>query len=95
MGALGNTTNMWNERSSWFLVGAATALGALGMRPTVVGDRVGQASTIKMMRSVMIKGIEALTAECLLGARLAGVDERVLASLQASVGLISMSSEEP
>ncbi|WP_370225323.1 DUF1932 domain-containing protein [Pararhodobacter marinus] len=63
---------------------AATALGALGMRPKVAGNRVGQASTIKMMRSVMIKGIEALTAECLLGARLAGVDERVLASLQAS-----------
>lgn len=62
----------------------AEALRALGMSPTVVGDRVGQASTIKMMRSVMIKGIEALTAECLLGARKAGVDERVLASLQAS-----------
>jgi len=29
VGALGNTTNMWNERSSWFLVGAATALGAI------------------------------------------------------------------
>lgn len=63
---------------------AAEALAAIGMTPTVVGDRVGQASTIKMMRSVMIKGIEALTAECLLGARLAGVEERVLASLQAS-----------
>ncbi|WP_127104156.1 NAD(P)-dependent oxidoreductase [Pararhodobacter zhoushanensis] len=63
---------------------AAGQLRSLGMNPTVVGDTVGQASTIKMLRSVMIKGIEALTAECVLGARKAGVEERVLASLQAS-----------
>lgn len=62
----------------------AEVLRTLGMKPAVVGDTVGQASTIKMMRSVMIKGIEALTAEFLLGARKAGVEERVLASLQAS-----------
>ena len=29
IGALGNTTGLWNERSSWFLVGATTALGAI------------------------------------------------------------------
>ncbi len=29
LGAVGNTTGMWNERSSWFLVGATTALGAI------------------------------------------------------------------
>jgi len=63
---------------------AAERLRALGMNPSVVGDRVGQASTIKMLRSVMIKGIEALTAECLLAARKAGVDDTVLASLQRS-----------
>lgn len=62
----------------------AAVLQAMGMNPTVVGDSVGQASTIKMLRSVMIKGIEALTAECLLAARKAGVDNRVLGSLQAS-----------
>jgi 3-hydroxyisobutyrate dehydrogenase-like beta-hydroxyacid dehydrogenase len=37
-----------------------------------------------MIRSVMIKGLEALTAECLLAARRAGVEDQVLASLQAS-----------
>ncbi|GAB4265966.1 MAG: NAD(P)-dependent oxidoreductase [Pararhodobacter sp.] len=63
---------------------AAGVLTALGMRPRIAGDTVGQASTIKMMRSVMIKGIEALTAECVLGARRAGVEDAVLASLQAS-----------
>ncbi|MCB1390982.1 MAG: DUF1932 domain-containing protein [Rhodobacteraceae bacterium] len=63
---------------------AAASLAALGMNPAIAGETVGQASTIKMLRSVMIKGLEALTAECLLGARRAGVEEAVLASLQAS-----------
>lgn len=63
---------------------AAAALDALGMQAEVVGDQVGQASAIKMIRSVMIKGMEALTAECLLAARKAGLDGRVLGSLAAS-----------
>ena len=63
---------------------ASRALASLGMRPGVADDQVGQASTIKMVRSVMIKGIEALTAECMLAARRAGVADAVLASLQAS-----------
>lgn len=62
----------------------AYALRHLGMAPAVAGPNVGDASTIKMLRSVMVKGIEALTAECLLAARRAGVEAAVLASLQAS-----------
>jgi len=56
----------------------------LGMKVRIAGDEIGQASSIKMLRSVMIKGFEALTAECLLAARRAGVEKAVLASLQAS-----------
>jgi len=63
---------------------AIPLLEALGMKPAVVGDTVGQASAIKMFRSVMIKGFEALTGECLLAARSAGVEVEVLQSLQAS-----------
>ena len=63
---------------------AALRLSALGMVARVVGDRVGTASTIKMLRSVIIKGMEALTAESFLAARAAGVDADVLASLAAS-----------
>lgn len=63
---------------------ASRTLASLGMRPGLAGDQVGQASTIKMVRSVMVKGIEALTAECMLAARRAGVADAVLASLQAS-----------
>lgn len=62
----------------------AMVLRSLGFRPEVVSDEIGAASAIKMIRSIMIKGIEALTAECLLSARAAGVDEAVLASLDAS-----------
>jgi 3-hydroxyisobutyrate dehydrogenase-like beta-hydroxyacid dehydrogenase len=63
---------------------AAGRIRALGMEPAVAGRRVGEASAIKMLRSVMVKGLEALTAECLLAARRAGVDATVLASLPAS-----------
>ncbi len=44
-------------------------------------DEIGVASAVKMCRSIMIKGIEALTVECLLTARRYGVEERVLDSL--------------
>lgn len=50
----------------------------------VVGDEVGKASAIKMIRSVMVKGIEALTAEMMAAAHAAGVTDEVLASLDAS-----------
>jgi 3-hydroxyisobutyrate dehydrogenase-like beta-hydroxyacid dehydrogenase len=59
-------------------------LKALGFHGQVIDGVVGAASAIKMIRSIMIKGLEALTAECLLSARAAGVEEEVLASLDAS-----------
>ena len=63
----------------------AHSLGkSLDMDMTVIGERVGQASSIKMFRSVIVKGIEALMAESFLAARLAGVEKEVIASLQAS-----------
>lgn len=63
---------------------AEAILRSLDMRPTIVGGGIGGASAVKMLRSVMIKGLEALTAECFLAARKAGVEEAVIASLQAS-----------
>jgi len=63
---------------------ALELLGSLGMDAREAGDKVGQASSIKMLRSVTIKGLEALTAECLIAARRAGVETAVLASLQES-----------
>jgi len=60
----------------------AALLAPAGMIFDIVADDIGTASAIKMCRSVMIKGMEALVVECLLGARHYGVEERVLASLE-------------
>lgn len=50
----------------------------------IAGPAIGAASSIKMIRSVMVKGLEALTAECALAAERAGVRDAVIASLDAS-----------
>lgn len=64
---------------------AAEALHALGFaHVSIAGDAIGQASAIKMIRSVMVKGLEALSAECALAAARAGVLDAVTASLDAS-----------
>jgi len=52
------------------------------MQGTIASDQVGAAAALKMIRSVMIKGIEALTAECFLAAHRAGIVEEVAASLK-------------
>ncbi len=57
---------------------------SLDMKPKHVPGPVGRASTIKMIRSVMVKGIEALSAECFSAACRAGVADEVAASLDAS-----------
>jgi 3-hydroxyisobutyrate dehydrogenase-like beta-hydroxyacid dehydrogenase len=49
-----------------------------------LAGEVGAASSVKMIRSVIVKGIEALAAECVLAAHEAGVLDEVLASLDAS-----------
>ena len=61
---------------------AAPVLGALDMRVSIAGSETGAAAAIKMVRSVMIKGIEALTLECFLAAARAGVVDEVVASLK-------------
>jgi 3-hydroxyisobutyrate dehydrogenase-like beta-hydroxyacid dehydrogenase len=61
---------------------AVPLLRELEMQASVVGDAVGAAAAIKMIRSVMIKGIEALTLECFLTAARAGVLDEVTASLK-------------
>ena len=53
----------------------------LEMRGAIASDQVGAAAALKMIRSVMIKGIEALTAECFLAAQRAGIVDEVAASL--------------
>jgi 3-hydroxyisobutyrate dehydrogenase-like beta-hydroxyacid dehydrogenase len=62
----------------------SAALDALGFNTRIVGKAIGDASAIKMIRSVMVKGIEALSAECALAAHASGVEAEVLASLDKS-----------
>ncbi len=57
-------------------------LRELQMQLSIVGANIGQAAAIKMIRSVMIKGIEALTLECFLAAARAGVLDEVTVSLK-------------
>jgi 3-hydroxyisobutyrate dehydrogenase-like beta-hydroxyacid dehydrogenase len=59
----------------------APALVQLGMNATVISPEIGIASAVKMCRSVLIKGIEALAVESMLAARRFGAEEPVLASL--------------
>ena len=64
---------------------AGEALVSLGFtNVSVVGEEVGRASAIKLIRSVMVKGVEALTDEMMRAAEAAGVADEVLASLDAS-----------
>ena len=59
-------------------------LRGLDMRTSIAGPEVGAAAAIKMVRSVMIKGLEALCLECFLAASRAGVEEQIIASLSKS-----------
>ncbi|WP_260921549.1 NAD(P)-dependent oxidoreductase [Novosphingobium sp. 9] len=69
---------------------AVQALGAAGFaKIRAVGADVGRASAIKLVRSVMVKGLEALTAEMMMAAEAEGVADEVLASLDASEKTIS------
>jgi 3-hydroxyisobutyrate dehydrogenase-like beta-hydroxyacid dehydrogenase len=56
-----------------------------GMRMDVVStDQIGRAAAVKMFRSVIYKGLEALIFECVLGASQYGAEDRVFASLAES-----------
>lgn len=59
----------------------AEDLNQLGCVATAMGETVGAASALKMMRSVMMKGIDALLLECIQGARHYGAAEAALASM--------------
>ncbi len=55
-----------------------TELNKYGMNISVIGDELGQASAIKMLRSSFTKGISALLLETLYTAYKMGIDEEVL-----------------
>ena len=60
---------------------AAPALAALDMSAKIHAGPVGAASSVKMIRSIMMKGLEALVCECVLAGTRARVIDTVLDSL--------------
>ncbi len=57
-------------------------LAPFGMRLERLSEgEIGTAAAVKMCRSIIVKGLEALVFECVLGASRYGADEKVFASL--------------
>jgi 3-hydroxyisobutyrate dehydrogenase-like beta-hydroxyacid dehydrogenase len=78
------------HRAPMFLGGAhaqalVDRLAPYGMRLEIISEQIGAASATKMCRSVIVKGLEALLLECVLGATPYGADERVFASLEETM----------
>jgi 3-hydroxyisobutyrate dehydrogenase-like beta-hydroxyacid dehydrogenase len=63
---------------------AAERLLAIGMNVKPISERIGVASAIKMCRSIIIKGLEAITVESMFAARRYGAEKQVLESLAAT-----------
>jgi 3-hydroxyisobutyrate dehydrogenase-like beta-hydroxyacid dehydrogenase len=59
-------------------------LRTIGLNVKPVSEQVGVASAIKMCRSIIIKGIEAITVESMFTARRYGAEKLVLESLAAT-----------
>ncbi len=75
------------HRTSVLLAGQGIAamaepLESLGFRYSVVGETVGEATAVKMVRSIFVKGMEAVIAEGMLAAGLSGTLDRVIPTLR-------------
>jgi 3-hydroxyisobutyrate dehydrogenase-like beta-hydroxyacid dehydrogenase len=62
----------------------ADILDRLGFSYRVAGSRPGDATAIKMVRSLFVKGLEAITVETLLAAEASGCFDEIVNSLSAS-----------
>lgn len=63
------------------------AMTPYGMKITIVGDAPGRASAIKMFRSVVMKGLEALALEMMVAAHHFDTEDAVIDSIIASTGM--------
>jgi 3-hydroxyisobutyrate dehydrogenase-like beta-hydroxyacid dehydrogenase len=72
---------------------ASTLLRSAGLRVSVISTKVGEASALKICRSIFMKGVESLLIETLLAANEFRMTEPVLRSIEQtfnSYGLRSM-----
>jgi 3-hydroxyisobutyrate dehydrogenase-like beta-hydroxyacid dehydrogenase len=80
----------YGQRVPMLLGGPGAVAFAQAMQPyamrlqVLAGAGLGTAAAVKMCRSVVVKGLEALLTECVLGASEYGATEYVFASLQES-----------
>lgn len=77
----------FKQKVPMLLCGAAAsqviaALAPYGMDLEDFGPELGRAAATKMFRSIVVKGLEALLQECVLGADRYGVADRVLDSVE-------------
>ena len=78
------------------LVGGAGAQGEAAFlsryfpSAEIFSDAVGEASLVKMIRSVFVKGLESIATECTLAASRAGLTEVVFPSLDRALRFDSM-----
>lgn len=78
-----------NEKVPMLLVGDAAkdvieAFTPYGVNMREFGTEYGRAAATKMFRSVLVKGLEALLQECVLGAETYGVADEVFQSMNRS-----------
>jgi 3-hydroxyisobutyrate dehydrogenase-like beta-hydroxyacid dehydrogenase len=64
---------------------AAQLLTAAGLNAAVVGEEIGSAAALKMLRSVVVKGMEGLWVEALLAARERGLVEPLMAMIEETL----------
>ena len=80
----------WQHKVPMLVAGPAAEeligkLAPFGVAMEAVDDDIGAASTIKMCRSVFMKGLDAILMECMVAAETAGVTDRIVASLQVTM----------
>jgi 3-hydroxyisobutyrate dehydrogenase-like beta-hydroxyacid dehydrogenase len=73
----------------------AVELRNVGMNTTALSEQIGVASAVKMCRSIVIKGLEALTVESMLAARQFGAEREVLESLNGTFPSMGWTGQLP
>ena len=63
---------------------AVQLMAGLDMQAKALGSNAGDAAAVKLVRSIMIKGMETLSAECVLAGRTLGVQEFIIDTLNES-----------
>ena len=69
---------------------AAPILSSLAFSYSWEGESVGDASVVKMLRSILIKGMECLISESVTASQGLGLDERILRSAGQTLGIADM-----